>query len=616
MISFLPMLLLIVLLMMQSSLDYGLLQIEDSRAVDVSALVEALGHPDAAIQRQAVRALGRFERPEYGSAVAALLKVEDARVRREAVNALGQMGIPMDFVGMLEDERDPHVRAVIYRTMGRLPGSVESVLLEGLTDEDPIVRAGAAAGIEAHFRNARDAQPAEATLEAVRAAVQEDRSPLVRRLALQTLNIVDDEDPETLASAGSDEDPQVRRLAILASERWRDDPSYIVRYEALRLDPNCERARAALNDESEHVALMAVDRLGELGCATGIIASVTDRGKTWRMRSRALLALARVDVDAALERLYRFMGDGRWQVRAYAARAAKLLGDDEALNILVRDRHPNVVAAALRHYGDAVGALESWDYGLIVEATSLLDDASEVGPGPGLLAALGRITAEGRATSRDPRRRLLERLREYGDPSMAVRIQPLLGDFDPVIAELAAEIVSEWTGRVVSPSVIRYEPLALPEEAFVDALNGATALVKMEREGTFTLELLPSEAPATVAIFTSLADGGFYNGLTFHRVVPNFVIQGGSAGANEYVGDGPFMRDEVGLVSHLRGTVGISTRGRDTGDAQIFINLVDNYRLDHNYTVFARVIEGMDVVDRIQEGSTIDSIEIIRWIFQ
>jgi cyclophilin family peptidyl-prolyl cis-trans isomerase len=95
-------------------------------------------------------------------------------------------------------------------------------------------------------------------------------------------------------------------------------------------------------------------------------------------------------------------------------------------------------------------------------------------------------------------------------------------------------------------------------------------------------------------------------------VVPNFVIQGGSPGANEYMGDGPFMRDEVGLLSHRRGTVGISTRGRDTGDAQIFVNLVDLPRLDHTYTVFAEVIEGMDVVDAILEGDVIERVEVVK----
>jgi cyclophilin family peptidyl-prolyl cis-trans isomerase len=89
------------------------------------------------------------------------------------------------------------------------------------------------------------------------------------------------------------------------------------------------------------------------------------------------------------------------------------------------------------------------------------------------------------------------------------------------------------------------------------------------------------------------------------------VIQGGSPGANEYVGADRFMRDEVGLRSHERGTLGISTRGRDTGDAQIFVNLIDNWRLDHDYTVFAEVVRGMDVVDAVLEGDTIARIEVL-----
>jgi len=96
------------------------------------------------------------------------------------------------------------------------------------------------------------------------------------------------------------------------------------------------------------------------------------------------------------------------------------------------------------------------------------------------------------------------------------------------------------------------------------------------------------------------------------RVEPNFVIQGGGPGASEYVGDDAFMRDELGFHSHYRGTLGISTRGRDTGDAQLFINLVDNPLLDHEFTVFGQVIEGMDIVDGILEGDAIGRIEVMR----
>ncbi|MCC7180745.1 MAG: peptidylprolyl isomerase [Acidobacteria bacterium] len=131
----------------------------------------------------------------------------------------------------------------------------------------------------------------------------------------------------------------------------------------------------------------------------------------------------------------------------------------------------------------------------------------------------------------------------------------------------------------------------------------------MTGRGAFDISLDPDFAPLSSVRIARRASEGYYNGLTFHRVAPNFVIQGGSPGANEYAGDALFMRDEVGI--HRRGTVGISTRGRDTGDAQIFVNLVDSPRLDHQYTVFGTVVSGMDVVDGILEGDVIERIELV-----
>jgi cyclophilin family peptidyl-prolyl cis-trans isomerase len=113
----------------------------------------------------------------------------------------------------------------------------------------------------------------------------------------------------------------------------------------------------------------------------------------------------------------------------------------------------------------------------------------------------------------------------------------------------------------------------------------------------------PAAAPITVDRFLELVSmDHYYDGLTIHRVVPNFVIQGGGPGANEYSGHKDYMRDEIGAWN-VRGTVGLSTRGRNTADAQFFINLVDNPRLDPDYTIFASVLAAdMAVVDRIQEG--------------
>ncbi|MFY7921369.1 MAG: peptidylprolyl isomerase, partial [Gemmatimonas sp.] len=149
-------------------------------------------------------------------------------------------------------------------------------------------------------------------------------------------------------------------------------------------------------------------------------------------------------------------------------------------------------------------------------------------------------------------------------------------------------------------------------EAQLRALEGATAVVTIRGRGRMELALLPDVAPAAVHTFVRLAEGGAYSGKTWHRIVPNFVVQGGSPGADEYdPATTYFMRDEVG-ARNLRGTFGISTRGRDTGDGQLYINHVNNMRLDHDYTVFATTTRGLDVLDAIQEGDVIESVVIRR----
>ena len=208
---------------------------------------------------------------------------------------------------------------------------------------------------------------------------------------------------------------------------------------------------------------------------------------------------------------------------------------------------------------------------------------------------------------------LLARLETFGSAGHETRVRPYLADFDPVVAERAAQVLRKWgqTNATPTPRPIPPVPVALADLAPLRNARVRITMAAQSGGGSFVIRLFVDEAPATINRFVSLARRGYYNGLTFHRVATNFVIQGGSPGANEYVGDGPYMRDELGLRSHERGTVGISTRGRDTGDAQIFVNLIDNWRLDHDYTVFAEIVRGMDVVDSILEGDVIARVEVI-----
>jgi cyclophilin family peptidyl-prolyl cis-trans isomerase len=281
----------------------------------------------------------------------------------------------------------------------------------------------------------------------------------------------------------------------------------------------------------------------------------------------------------------------------------------------VRSEAVSGLSAVAGHAADSVyiRALESGDYQVVLNAARALVRTADTAAIPALQRSLARITAEKRETSRDPRIALLRTLRGVGSVRLAESLLPYLVDFDSSVADTAAAIVSSWTGREYR-SAPRPLPSVDEEPADIAALRGARVRITMAASaggGSFELRLFPDDAPLSVNRFIGLVRSGYYDGLTIHRVVPNFVVQGGSPGANEYVGDGPFLRDEVGLRAHRRGAVGISTRGRDTGDAQFFVDLVDIPRLDHEYTVFAEVADGMSTVDRILEGDIMQKVEVI-----
>ncbi|MBI4477336.1 MAG: peptidylprolyl isomerase, partial [Acidobacteria bacterium] len=550
--------------------------------------------------------------------------------------------------------------------LGRLPytvpadfGRIERTLIElserhaqdaGAVRDPPLL--GIARGFESLFRRLmRQQKSAELgpTGDAV-AYLKQVAGDRPRRLALAALVAVARVDAATAKQALAHTDAQVRRLAMVAAgsadqpiaraERLAlasaglNDRDPHVRYEAAvaygRLLPeaSCSPVFRALDDLDDHVALAAIDLLGA-GCPERaraaseleVIAGGLSPGRTgdWHRATHALVALARVDPASGSRLLPRFSRSAIWQVRMYAARAAGALKDEAALERLAIDEHDNVRDAAVRalnavsgHKADRlyVAALRSRDLQLVITAAEALAGTPQPSAAvPALLDALQRVTAERKDTSRDTRLALLERLQELGSREHVAALQPYLSDFDPRIAARAAEILSKWTGTPQAPATTRLELLPAPSVDELGSLPRRARLV-MRGGGTLELALFPEEAPVTVARVVRLARAGYYHGLTFHRVVPNFVIQGGSRGANEYVGDARYLRDEVGRLTHARGTVGISTRGRDTGDAQLFINLADNPRLDHQYTVFAEVTRGLDVLVRILEGDVIERMEI------
>jgi peptidyl-prolyl cis-trans isomerase B (cyclophilin B) len=129
-------------------------------------------------------------------------------------------------------------------------------------------------------------------------------------------------------------------------------------------------------------------------------------------------------------------------------------------------------------------------------------------------------------------------------------------------------------------------------------------------KGTIHLELFEKDAPGTVANFTKLAKEGFYDGLSFHRVIKNFMIQGGCPEGSGRGGPGYKIKCEINTQKHTPGTLSMAHAGKDTGGSQFFITHVATPHLDGVHTVFGRT-KDMAVVNAIQQGDTITSLKIV-----
>jgi cyclophilin family peptidyl-prolyl cis-trans isomerase len=428
---------------------------------------------------------------------------------------------------------------------------------------------------------------------------------------------------DALATAGSHADARVRLLALRALGRIRDpkfsardslapvspapkwpEPAWRLRLRTLTAKSECDAVRPALADSAWPVRLRAATVAG-LRCPGDAAVVTTLRGwiepmprevehrppggVSWHAAAQALPALARLEPATARAALPRFASHRAWSMRRAAARAAAVLADTATLRTLARDAHGNVQEEAV----EALAKLSGHG-----------DDATY------LEVIAGRhpqaVRAAAAALKGSPRDDVAAKARAAWTRWSARAID---SERDVRVALLEAAGDSAGSDRPLNPRP------PLPADAVALAL-GADARLRVTLAaasggGTFVVRLRGDVAPIMASRILALARRGYYDGLTWHRVEHDFVIQGGSPGDNEYVGDRVYLRDELGTLPHPRGSVGMSTRGHDTGDAQWFVNLRDNPRLQGDYTVFAEVVDGIDVVDGILEGDRIERIEVV-----
>jgi cyclophilin family peptidyl-prolyl cis-trans isomerase/HEAT repeat protein len=387
------------------------------------------------------------------------------------------------------------------------------------------------------------------------------------------------------------------------------DAPWRARYRALNARPiNCDSVRVALTDSVWAVRLRAAD-LASPACAADSTIVATFRRWTstppanarrrageagWQAAAHGLVALARIAPSTARPMLGRFANSPVPGMRMYLARAATALADTAMLRSLAADPNDNVREVAIDslvrlagHSADDVflRALIARGYQTIRAGARALKGSPR---GPDVLRAarpvLARLRDDSNETSHDARAALGDRMKEFGDSTSIDLLRP------PPPVPVPADAVGLALGREYRQRV---------------------TLADSSGAGSFVVRLRGDVAPVMAARVLSLVRAGWYNGRTWYRVEPDFVIQGGGPGSNEYVGHPRYLRDELSALPQLRGTVGMSTRGHDTGDAQWFVNLRDNQRLTRDYTAFGEVTDGMNVVDGILEGDVIARMELL-----
>ena len=604
-----------------------------------------------------LRGMGRSTAPDSAHAIAPQMADPNPRIAAEAAFQTGATGSP-DAPGLVMAwlPADASVEAVSAAAMGL--GSCKAAAAE-----DALVRLclhasrppEAPAALFSHYRW-RGAPPAPTTLPDARLAEYERHPDAKGRAALGHLAraVKDPALIEPLLRLSKDAEWEVRRAAVLGLAEGSPD----------RLRPQADRARClagihARSDDADaraaatvaralasydHPALLAplqrlarhadinvrvaaIEGLGRrkhAGAADTLV-ELARRDLSVSVRYTAAVQLAAIDATRAQTLVDDLLASDREYVRAAACEVLAKSDDpavaDRLADISRRDLHIRVRETAL-------GGLEEKKTDSAHAAVrDALDD-----PDPVLVAVACAVAAKNGYEDLLPQiRALLEHhrgvagadaregavaaLAEIGDATDTARIAAHLDDPNPGVRHAAAQAWATRTGAAapVAPRGVDREGGSLLPGGVIVTVGSDVRLVVETDVGSFTMQLDAAAAPLHAAHVASLAASGFYDGLTFHRVVPDFVIQGGCPRGDGAGNAEVTLPLEPTRIPFERGTVGMPRSAHlDSGGCQIFVCHSRAPHLDVQYTAFGRVVEGLDVIDRVDVDTTIRRIRVAR----
>ena len=620
-------------------------------------LVELLTAPEAHVRRRAALALGRVGLAEGVEPLAAALADPEDEIRQMSAFALGLIGdagATEPLMGALEDP-SPKVQGRAAEALARIGAESAAPAIGRMVrshvtaafDVDPEDLSYPQSDEVEAFRLGLYALAELKAFEPLaRAVLEESYQPILWwwpvAHALQRL-----EDPRGLAAlttlAGVQGSVGValaaRGLGALADPRGIDALVKLLDVErrAARVVASAVRALGNIGDERSAEALNrfvrtrdldptlrleAVDALGRLRSVAAIEVFTELLAHPWpAMRASALRGLAQADPESLMVVLSGLGSDPDWRVRAALAQALEHADPDAAryrLALMLDDEDqrvlPHVLASLVAVRAPDVAAvlrerLRAADIVVRKTAARLLGELRPAGAESALAEAYRAALPDASYLARAA---TLDALASYGGPVALETLRAALDDPDWAARVLAAERLDALEPDVDHERLIRPAPGRRVDYAAAHLVSPTVSphVYIDTAHGTIEIELAVIDAPLTVDNFMTLARQGFYDGLTFHRVVPNYVVQGGDPRNDSEGGPGYTLRDELNELPYLRGTVGMALDWNDTGGSQFFITHSPQPQLDGRYTVFGRVVAGMEVVDQLRQGDRTERVLI------
>jgi cyclophilin family peptidyl-prolyl cis-trans isomerase/HEAT repeat protein len=556
-----------------------------------SAILDALkyelirpvrGLPDTSVSLLGLTAALRSRPPDAGPTIAKFLDNPNSRVRADAANALARLRLKdgLEQLRKLASNIDPIVRANALRVLGIAEDkpSYETLLAHAVDDRDSRVRVNAIRAL--------------AALKDPRAA-----GPLLKRgQSISQLNEVL-EIATTLGRLLAQKDDQAAVAWLRKLNESLNHTAPEVDLAFVRIAPATYLADFGSGDQARRkvqetillnwrAAAGIANGLGEIATLPASVTNKSQLAATAENLLRAMLdyrnsglninTLVAVHSEYAIPDVLRALAAFKPQDLASVARAQFNESD-----VIIRSTAADLLGDLPLSDENTRALVAAWPQA----ANDTLNDA-----------ALSILDALGKQKSAAANVQIKEALKS-GDALVRRRAVTILktngaGDFSSQIGTVhTRNTVADYT------------------RALARVGKNVRAVVTTSK-GSFTIELLPEAAPLTVDNFVQLAQRDYFRNVTIHRVVPNFVIQDGDPRGDGNGGPGYTIRCEINEVPYDRAAVGMALSGKDTGGSQWFVTHSPQPHLDGGYTVFGRVVAGMDVVDKIVRGDVIQSVVI------